>query len=86
MPRTTDPTESPRRALGNSINNEPGDREKLAAEHGQVWNTSELTADFTVHSFLAPFVEVTRKADNVRGLMLFQHMPRYYFAFTPHSS
>ena len=45
------------------------------------WTTAELTQDFTVHSFLAPFVFVTRKADGQRGVMEFTHSPRLYFNF-----
>jgi hypothetical protein len=47
----------------------------------QSWNTEELQRDFTVHSFLAPFVIVTRKSDNAKGIMQFDHSPRRYFNF-----
>ena len=47
------------------------------------WTTEELQRDFTVHSFLAPFVMVTRKSDGVQGVMQFEHMPRVYFGFRP---
>jgi hypothetical protein len=30
---------------------------------------------------MAPFVVVRRKSDGVKGSMMFQHMPRYYFSF-----
>ena len=49
----------------------------------QRWNTLELQRDFTVQSFAAPFVIVTRKADGVRGSMMFTHSPREYFDFKP---
>ncbi len=47
----------------------------------QEWTTEELQRDFTVHSFLAPFVIVTRKSDNAKGTLQFEHMPRRYFNF-----
>ena len=58
------------------------ERAMLESRVGQVWDTGELLTDFTVHSFLAPFVSVTRKADNMNGLMEFRHSPRFYFDFT----
>lgn len=47
----------------------------------QRWTTAELQQEFTVHSFLAPFVVVTRKADGAKGSMEFTHSPRFYFNF-----
>jgi len=76
-----DPTEPVRRSMLNTINLLPGDRERLEKEYEQIWDTSELQEEFTVHSFLAPFVMVTRKSDNQKGMMMFQHDPRFYFAF-----
>jgi hypothetical protein len=45
------------------------------------WTTAQLTADFDVESFLAPYVLVRRKADGQRGTLLFRHSPRIYFGF-----
>lgn len=47
----------------------------------QCWTTSEMTEEFTVHSFAAPFCYVTRKSDGVSGWLEFTHMPRWYFNF-----
>jgi len=55
------------------------DRAELEAKHGQVWDTTQLTRDFEVMGFLAPFVVVRRKADQVVGSLEFQHRPRFYF-------
>jgi hypothetical protein len=77
-----DDTEETRRFLTSKINSVQAQREELEKKHGQVWDTQELTRDFTVKSFLAPFVSVVRKADGVPGALLFQHDPRYYFNFT----
>lgn len=79
----TDPTESIRRERLAEINTEPGSREELEAQYGQIWNTDELSRDYTVIGFMAPFVVVLRKADNVRGSLEFQHSPRLYFNFQP---
>jgi hypothetical protein len=47
----------------------------------QRWNTQQLKEEFEVHSFLAPFVFVTRKSDKVKGSLEFTHSPRWYFNF-----
>jgi hypothetical protein len=78
-----DETEEPRRAMVDALNAEPGSREALEAEHGDVFDTQQLQEAFTVNSFLAPFVSVTRKSDGVKGVMAFQHHPRFYFDFQP---
>jgi len=76
-----DPTEEQRRVLTAVINSQEAGREVLEAQHGQVWNTQELQRDFEVTGFLAPFVGVRRKADGVKGMLCFQHAPRFYFSF-----
>jgi hypothetical protein len=78
---TTDSTEETRRTLLVQVNSQPAERAELEARHGQVWNTAELATDFEVLGFRAPFVVVKRKADNKLGSLLFQHHPRYFFAF-----
>ncbi len=77
----TDSTEPIRRAMTAEINSKQAEREKLESEHGQVWDTQELQADFDVIGFLAPFISVRRKSDGVKGSLMFQHAPRYYFNF-----
>jgi hypothetical protein len=78
-----DSTENIRRQLVSEINSVPGSREALEKEHGQVWNTEELSRDFEVKGFMAPFVVVKRKSDGVVGSLEFQHRPRFYYGFTP---
>ena len=78
-----DPTESTRRTLVAEINAEPGSREYLQAKHGQVWDTAEMQAEFEAIGFMAPFVVVRRRSDGVRGSLMFQASPRYYFSFSP---
>ena len=48
----------------------------------KTWDTAELQEDFEVISFWAPTVAVVRKRDGKKGLMMFNHSPRYYFDFT----
>jgi len=82
MPK--DPTENIRREMVATINANPGSREALEAKHGQVWDTSEMTKEFTAHGFGAPIIVVTRNSDGVKGSLTFQHSPRFYFNFIPH--
>ena len=70
------------RAANSLINAEPKERSR-AERYGQVWSTTELGQDFEVIGFLAPYVGVRRKSDGVRGSLLFQHLPRFYFRFLP---
>jgi len=76
-----DPTESIRREMVAEINSNPTAREEIEAAHGQVWDTNELQKDFTVESFCAPFVIVSRKSDGATGMLEFQHSPRFYYDF-----
>ena len=76
-----DETESIRRQLVADINLQPGSREALESENGQVWSTDQLAADFEVLGFLAPVVVVRRKSDGVLGSLFFQHSPRFYYGF-----
>ena len=81
---STDPTEAIRRQQLVELNAAPGNREALEAQHGQVWDTSELGRDFDVEGFLTPYVVVHRRSNGQRGSLLFQNHPRFYFAFEPY--
>ena len=74
-----DATEPLRRQRLAEINFEPGSREALEAEHGQVWDTGELQEEFDVLVFAAPYVIVSRNGK--KGSLEFQHSPRFYFNF-----
>jgi len=63
------------------INTNRAERTALEARHGQVWDTDELSRDFTVEGFMAPFVVVRRKSDGAVGSLEFQAQPRFYFNF-----
>jgi hypothetical protein len=77
----TDATETDRKRLMNEINAESAGRDALSTEHGQVWNTTELTSEYEVLGFMAPYVVVRRKQDSCKGSLEFQHSPRLYFNF-----
>jgi len=77
-----DETEGTRRGLTEAINKNPPERAELETQYGTVWNTEELSRDFEVKGFLAPFAVVKRKSDGVVGSLMFKHSPRYYFSFT----
>ena len=72
-----------RKTLVSEINAEQADREKLEDKYRKVWNTTELTDEFEVHGFLAPFVVVRQRATGKRGSLMFQHYPRFYFNWKP---
>jgi len=78
-----DDTEMIRREMVATINADPGSRPDLEAKHGQVWDTSQLQEDFQVLGFMAPVVVVRRRSDGVRGSLMFQSNPRFYYSFSP---
>lgn len=79
----TDPTETIRRSLVQQINGTAGNRERLEAKHGQVWDTQQLQQDFEVLSFSAPLIVVRERATGRLGSLFFQHSPRFYWGFSP---
>ena len=80
-----DDTEALRRQRLVEINIESGSREALEAKYGQVWDTQQLIEHFQVIGFMAPLVVVRRSSDGVKGSLEFQHSPRLYFNFSPHT-
>jgi hypothetical protein len=79
----SDQTEAIRRTMAQQINADAGDRERLAAQHGRVWDTAELQQDFEVLQFAAPLIVVREKTTGRMGSLFFQHSPRLYWGFTP---
>jgi hypothetical protein len=79
-----DPTEASRRQRLAEMQDEQGSREVLEAKYGQVWNTEELSRDFEVLGFMAPYIVVRRKSDGVKGSLEFRHEPRFYYGFEEH--
>lgn len=84
-----DPTEGVRRALVEAINSEvegysyQEERLRLVEKYGEVWDTEEVSRDFVIEGFLAPFVVATHKETRKRGCLMFQHSPRFYFLWEP---
>jgi hypothetical protein len=74
-----DETEHIRREILHELGFRPGSREQLEHDYGQVWDTEQLSTDFKVLGFMAPFVVVERKSDGKKGSLMFQHSPRFYF-------
>lgn len=77
----SDTTEGLRMGMQQDINSNSRTREQLEKEEGKVWDTQELSKDFDVLGFGAPFVVVRRKSDGVEGSLLFQHSPRFYWGW-----
>ena len=80
----TDETEDIRKLMIAQINAAPGSREYLEHKHGQVWDTGQLSEEFEVLGFMAPIVVARRRSDGVKGSLMFQASPRFYFGFEPH--
>ena len=74
-----------RRIQAAIINGDARTREELESLHGQTWTTAEMTEEFCVSGFAAPYVIVTRRSDGVQGSLLFRHHPRVYFGFKEQS-
>jgi hypothetical protein len=51
------------------------------SEETRIWTGTELQREFKVIGFMAPFVVVERRADGVKGSLMFTHSPRYYFGW-----
>jgi len=83
----SDPTEDFRREAVSKINSDvetndaDTERARLEKEYGEVWDTKELSENFEVVGFLAPYCVVRRKSDGKKGTIMFQHLPRLYFKF-----
>lgn len=76
-----DPTYELRKLRSEQINSNPRNREDLEREFGTVWSSKEMGQEFIVDYFLAPLVIVRRRSDGLKGSLLFQHSPRFYFRF-----
>lgn len=81
-----DETEPIRRMRLAEINASPSDRAALETQYGKVWDTGELSTEFEVTGFMAPYATVRRKSDDQKGSVEFQHSPRFYFNYIPHTT
>ena len=87
MKTQSDDTEEIRRHrladINSAVQSQDADseRQRQEAQYGQVWDTAQLSLDFEVLGFMAPYVVVRRKSDGRKGSLEFQHHPRLYFNF-----
>src|SRR5689334_6376116 len=85
--KTNDETEEIRRKRLAEINSAiesqdaQSERKRLETSYGQVWDSAQLSEEFEVLGFMAPYAVVKRKADGRKGSLEFQHSPRLYFNF-----
>lgn len=73
-----DPTADARAAM---IPEMPAELAARVAAGERVWNTNEMSQEFEALGFAAPFIVVRRRADGVKGSLMFTHSPRFYFAW-----
>ena len=64
------------------VNPEAGSRAALEEQYGQVWTMDEVTAQFEITSFLAPYVYAVERKTGRKVRLAFQHHPRFYFSLT----
>lgn len=76
----TDATQATRRQMIET-GQPAADLAYLKEREGQTWTTAELTAEYEVIGFAAPFVVVKRRSDGAVGSLEFQHHPRVYFSW-----
>lgn len=57
------------------------ERARLEEKYGKdnVWDTDELEKRFSIQGFLAPFCVATERETGKKGVLTFQHSPRFYF-------
>ena len=79
---TADPTAPVRREM--IASGQPA--ADLAADIDRKWTTAEMTAEFEVIGFAAPFVVVRRRSDGQLGTLEFTHSPRVYFGWRPNDA
>lgn len=74
--------EARRHQLAEAICSLSKDRLQLEQENGQVWDEPRLARDYEVIGKIIPFVIVIERVSGLRGTLLFQDSPRYYFSFS----
>lgn len=77
-----DSTEAARKLLID-VGHPEAARKQAERKGEQTWTTEEMTRDFEVRGFMAPYVVVKRRSDGVVGSLEFTHSPRVYFHFEP---
>jgi len=52
-------------------------------DDGECWTTEEVTDEFDILGFMAPFCTAVRKATKEKGTLAFIHRPRIYYSWRP---
>lgn len=79
--RLTEETAEERAKLEAEVNATPCTLEELQRKYGQVWTVEQVEAQFEIEAFCPPLACATRRADGVRGTLVYQHCPRYYWSW-----
>ena len=78
-----DPTVELRKQRAREINSRPRNRLALHRDFGDVWTHQEMAQEFDIVLWICPLVIVIRRSDGIKGSLLYQHQPRFYFRFYP---
>jgi len=76
----SDPSESARREMVQAEQSH-NDLAQARINGERQWTTAEMTAEFEVMGFSAPFVVVRRRSDGKVGSLEFTPSPRVYFGW-----
>ena len=55
----------------------------IQEEGGECWSTEEVTQEFDILGFMAPFCVAVRISTGEKGALAFVHRPRIYYAWRP---
>ncbi len=55
----------------------------IQEEGGECWSTEEVTQEFEILGFMAPFCTAVRRETGKKGSLLFVHRPRIYYGWKP---
>jgi hypothetical protein len=77
--RESEDDEFRRMQLMRITNANPKTYEQLIEEYGEVWTNEEFKEQFEHVAFLAPFVSAIHRETGEKRLLMFQHLPRFYF-------
>jgi hypothetical protein len=53
----------------------------IQEEGGECWTTEEVTKEFDILGFMAPFCTAVRMETGKKGVLAFVHRPRIYYGW-----
>jgi hypothetical protein len=53
----------------------------IQEEGGECWSTEEVTQEFDILGFMAPYCVAVRKETGKKGALAFVHRPRIYYGW-----